>query len=83
MKSDEKEISRYPLLSEIPIIGKFLFSHDPLVYLTLILIPILCFVLFKTRIGLQIRSIGENPAAVDAGGPNVFKYAISALYSGD
>lgn len=61
-----------PGLKDVPIFGKFLFTHGPLVYLSLLLVPILWFILFKTRLGLQIRSVGENPSAADSGGVNVF-----------
>ena len=62
-----------PLLSDIPVLGEFLFQHVLLVYLALLLVPIMWFVLFKTRIGLNIRTVGENPAAADSAGVNVFR----------
>lgn len=62
-----------PVLSQMPIIGEFLFSHGPIVYLALALVPISWFILFKTKLGLNIRAVGENPAAADSGGVNVFK----------
>ena len=62
-----------PVLSDIPVLGEFLFQHVLLVYLALILVPIMWFVLFKTRVGLNIRTVGENPAAADSAGVNVFR----------
>ncbi len=62
-----------PVLSDIPVLGEFLFQHVLLVYLALLLVPIMWFVLFKTRIGLNIRTVGENPAAADSAGVNVFR----------
>lgn len=62
-----------PVLSDIPVLGEFLFQHGPLVYLALILVPVMWFVLFKTRLGLNIRTGGENPAAADSAGVNVFR----------
>jgi len=60
-----------PFLGEIPVIGKLLFSHNPLVYLA-VLIAILCGIYIKkTKKGLSMRSVGENPAAADAAGINV------------
>lgn len=50
-----------PLLSQIPIIGKPIFSQDALVYLSLILFAFLHYVMSRTRLGLIIRAVGENP----------------------
>ena len=61
-----------PILKDIPIIGA-LFNVNIMVYVGIALSIILWFILFKTRIGLNIRSVGENPAAADAAGINVFR----------
>jgi simple sugar transport system permease protein len=61
-----------PLLSELPFLGPILFQHDPLVYLSFFLAPFFWFFLFKTRVGISIRSVGESPATADALGVNVF-----------
>lgn len=60
-----------PLLSDIPLIGKAFFSHDPFVYLSYALVAILWFVLYKTKLGIEIRAVGEDPSAADAAGVNV------------
>jgi ABC-type uncharacterized transport system permease subunit len=65
-------VAPIPLLKEIPFLGPILFQHDPLVYLSLLLVPLLWFVLFKTRAGISIRSVGESPATADALGVNVY-----------
>jgi len=62
-----------PLLSDIPVLGPILFCQDPLVYLSFVLVPVLWFVLFKTRVGISIRSVGESPATADAMGVNVHR----------
>ncbi|WP_258360720.1 ABC transporter permease [Moorella sulfitireducens (nom. illeg.)] len=67
-----------PILAEIPIIGPVLFNHNPLVYLTYILVPLLWYYFYRTRPGLNLRAIGENPAAADALGVNVF--ALRYIY---
>ena len=71
-----------PLLSEIPIIGCF-FRQNVLVYVSYIAAPLMWFILFKTRPGLSLRSVGENPAAADAMGINVFRMrCIATMISG-
>jgi general nucleoside transport system permease protein len=58
-----------PLLSDIPLIGRALFTQNLLVYLIYIILPVaLHFLMFRTRHGLDMRAVGENPAAADAAG---------------
>lgn len=58
-----------PYLSEIPILGRALFTQNILVYLIYLVLPFaLHHLLFRTRHGLDLRSVGENPAAADAAG---------------
>ncbi|HBV67381.1 MAG TPA: ABC transporter permease [Clostridiales bacterium] len=60
-------------LSDIPVIGRLLFQYDPFVYLG-IATAILCgLYLNRTKTGLNLRAIGENPAAADAAGIKVTK----------
>lgn len=65
-------ITPIPYLANIPILGALLFKHDPLTYLSLILAFIMWFTLFKTKAGISIRAVGENPFAADAVGINVY-----------
>ena len=60
-----------PLLGDIPVAGKLLFSHNPLVYLAVILAVTTAYYMRRTRTGLNMRAVGENPAAADAAGINV------------
>jgi general nucleoside transport system permease protein len=66
-------LSRLPLpaLSQIPILGQILFTQDPVVYGSFILVPVLWFFIYRTRPGLNLRAIGENPATADAMGVGV------------
>ncbi|MEF9839960.1 MAG: ABC transporter permease [Lachnospiraceae bacterium] len=65
---------KIPVLSDIPILGKLLFNYNIFVYFG-ILLAILCGIyLYKTRAGLNLRAIGENPAAADAAGIPVTRY---------
>jgi general nucleoside transport system permease protein len=60
-----------PLLAKIPVLGEILFHQNPLVYLGYILVPLLWWWLYRTRPGLSLRAVGENPAAADAVGIRV------------
>jgi simple sugar transport system permease protein len=61
-----------PILSDLPYLGRILFSHNLIVYFACILLPIVAYyLLFKTRHGLQIRAAGQNPEAADAHGIHV------------
>ena len=71
-----------PLLSKIPVVGKLLFSYGFLTYIAIILAFLISYVLRKTRIGLNLRAIGENPAAADAAGLNINKYKYIATIVG-
>lgn len=57
-----------PLLSRIPVLGVIFFNQNVLTYLGYLLIPAAVFVLYKTSLGLTIRSTGENPEAVSVAG---------------
>ena len=63
-----------PLLSDIPFIGEILFRHDVFVYLGYIVTFWTLIYFYKTRWGLNLRSIGESAAAADASGINIDKY---------
>lgn len=60
-----------PLLGNIPVVGKLLFSHNLMVYLAIFIAVIMWIYMTKTRMGLNMRSVGENPSAADAAGINV------------
>ncbi|KAA3647035.1 MAG: ABC transporter permease [Chloroflexi bacterium] len=73
-----------PLLSDIPVLGELLFRYDPTVYLTVFLVFLTWFFLFHTTWGLNIRSIGEHPAATETSGINVNlgRYAATLIGAG-
>jgi len=60
-----------PILSDIPLLGDALFRQDQLVYLMYLMVPLVWFILYKTRPGLHLRAIGESPHTADAMGVNV------------
>jgi Uncharacterized ABC-type transport system, permease component len=65
---------KIPLLGDIPFIGRIFFQQDWFVYLGYIMVVILGIYLYKTKIGLNMRTVGENPGAADASGINVSLY---------
>jgi simple sugar transport system permease protein len=60
-----------PVLSKIPVIGPALFSQYSLTYIAWLLVPAMSILLYKTNIGLKIRTVGENPVGADTVGVNV------------
>ena len=60
-----------PFLADIPILGPVLFQNRITVFLSIGIVILLWFVLFKTKLGLRARSVGENPLAADTVGINV------------
>jgi len=62
-----------------PIYARLISGHNALVYLTVAIIPIVSFVIFKTRFGLRLRAVGENPHAVDTAGISVAWLRYRAL----
>ncbi len=71
-----------PVLSELPVVGKLLFSYGFLSYLSIIIAVALTYFLKRTRKGLNLRAVGESPATADAAGINVSKYKYIATVSG-
>jgi ABC-type uncharacterized transport system permease subunit len=67
-----------PGLADIPVLGKLLFSHDPVIYASFALIPLTWWFLFRTRPGLTLRALGERPEAAYSRGVNVT--ALRFLY---
>lgn len=72
---------KLPFLSDFPVLGQIFFSHDVLVYITYLLVPLLAFVINKTRLGLTLRAVGEEPRAAAAAGVKVelTRYIATAL----
>jgi ABC-type uncharacterized transport system permease subunit len=65
------EVLRVPLLAGLPVLGPILFARDPVFYLSVLLGLVFWFLLSRTRWGIEVRSVGENPAAADAAGVSV------------
>lgn len=71
-----------PGLKEIPFLGPILFSLRPLTYMAFIAIPLVWFLLFRTKWGLRVRSVGEHPHAADTVGINVIWTKASSVLLG-
>jgi ABC-type uncharacterized transport system permease subunit len=71
-----------PILSHIPVLGPILFQYDPLVYLAFLLVPLSQIFIFKTNLGLKIRTVGENPKQADALGVDVYRIRYLAVIIG-
>lgn len=73
-----------PFADKLGWFGELFFSHGVLIYLAIAIALVSSFVLFKTRIGLNLRSVGENPATADAAGINVslYRYASTCVGCG-
>jgi len=59
--------------------SELLSGHSIIVYIALLMVPLTWFVLFRTRFGLRLRAVGENPAAVDTAGISVVGLRFAAV----
>ncbi len=70
-------------LREVPLIGPLYYEvisgHSVLVYIAFLIVPLTWWVLFRTRFGLRLRAVGENPAAVDTAGVSVIGLRFAAV----
>ncbi len=69
-------------ISTLPVVGEAIFSYGFLAYAAIVLAVILHWFLNKTRTGLNLRAVGENPGTADAAGINVTKYKYAATVIG-
>ena len=71
-----------PFLNSIPVLGPMLFNQDILVYFSYLCVILSWLLLFKTRLGLNIRSMGEAPEVCDSLGLSVLGYRFFAVFVG-
>ena len=62
-----------------PLYGQVMSGHGILVYVGLLAVPLTWWVLYRTRFGLRLRAVGENPAAVDTAGVSVVRLRYAAV----
>ncbi len=72
-----EELRGVPILG--PLYAEVISGHSFLVYLALLLVPVTWWVLYRTRFGLRLRAVGENPAAVDTAGVSVVGLRFAAV----
>ncbi len=73
---------KLPFAESLGWVGKIFFSYGFLAYAAIIIAFIVAYILKKTRIGLNLRAVGENPATADAAGIDVGRYKYSATCIG-
>lgn len=73
---------KLPLLGDIPVVGPAFFNQNVLVYAGYVAAVVLAIYLYKTRLGLNLRMVGENPGAADTAGINVALYKYVHILAG-
>jgi ABC-type uncharacterized transport system permease subunit len=78
-QSDLLPIINLPLIDQIPFFGQVISQQNVVVYVALVLLVVVQVVLFRTRLGLRIRAVGEHPQAADTAGINVYAIRYGAV----
>lgn len=73
---------RIPVLSNIPVVGRMFFQYNWIVYFAIAVAVVMAWFLGRTRAGLNLRAVGENPATADAAGINVARNKYLATIIG-
>ena len=68
-----------PVLKDIPILGTIFFEQNLVTYIGWVIVAATSWMLYKTKLGINIRAVGENPAAAKAAGLNVILHQFVAL----
>lgn len=71
-----------PIIKDIPVLGSILSGHNVLTYLSFLSVIVVYLLIFKTPLGLRIRTVGENPNAASSVGINVVKTKFITLIIG-
>lgn len=71
-----------PGMSKIPFLGPVLFDHDPLVYASYAAVPLVGWLLYRTRWGLLLRTAGERPEVLDVYGVSARRVRFAAVVAG-
>lgn len=77
------QTSPFPqFLQDIPYAGPILFGHSSFFYMAVVIALVMALYLKKSRLGLNLRAVGESPATADAAGINVGRYKYAATIIG-
>lgn len=68
-----------PLVKDVPFLGEVLSNHNVLTYLSFLSVALVWFFINRTKFGIRIRAVGENPKAAESVGINVVKTQVTAL----
>lgn len=71
-----------PVLSDIPLLGPALFRHQPMVYLSWLLLAAVAWFLHRSRAGLVLRAVGESPSVAHEAGYPVIRIRYGAVLAG-
>ncbi|HEY7627063.1 MAG TPA: ABC transporter permease, partial [Ilumatobacteraceae bacterium] len=69
-----------PLVSDIPLVGPALFDQPWVLYIVYPIVPLVWWLVYRTRWGLEVRAVGEDPNAADVSGLNVNKLRRQTIY---
>lgn len=76
---DQLPSTTIPVLKDIPFIGRIFVNQSPYLFITIAIVAIAWFVMYKTKVGLRLRAIGDHPKAAETVGINVKKYRYAAV----
>jgi ABC-type uncharacterized transport system permease subunit len=82
LRASTQHATGIPVLDKIPIIGTALFAQPAITYLVYLIVPALWWALYRTRPGLALRAVGENPEAARAAGIDPRKVQFGAVLFG-
>ncbi|HTA72800.1 MAG TPA: ABC transporter permease [Gemmatimonadaceae bacterium] len=82
LRASTQHATGIPVLDKIPIIGTALFAQPAITYLVYLIVPALWWALYRTRLGLALRAVGENPEAARAAGIDPRKVQFGAVLFG-
>ena len=69
-------------MQDIPLVGPLILGHDILIYVSWAVVAAVSYYMFKTRAGLNLRAVGEDPASADAAGVNVTRVRYAHVLIG-